>query len=296
MFLDAPGHTTARVQPVVLLSIIDHHSRRNENQHRVIGTLLGSVVDGVVDIRGCLPVPHNEDEEQVAVDMDHARSLFELHNRVSPRDHIVGWYATGGIVNDHSELIQQFFSSETARPVHLLVDTRLGEGNPIGNGIGARCFSCPEGALDRPLGPHFDEIPLAVASDAADRAGVAALIQATVANAVPSLVGGPAGLEDAGEDGDMVSELDQLESALVRLRGQLQVVEKYAESAASGKSKGDEGIGRDLALAVSEVPMVDPAEFEAALSTGTQDLLMVVYLSDLIKTQLGIAEKLEKLV
>ena len=94
----------------------------------------------------------------------------------------------------------------------------------------------------------------------------------------------------------MVSELDQLESALVRLRGQLEVVEKYAGGASAGKVKGDEGLGRDLALAVSEVPMVDPAEFEAALSTGTQDLLMVVYLSDLIKTQLGIAEKLEKLV
>lgn len=56
---------TVRVQPVVLFSICDAYIRRNEGKERVIGTLLGSISDGVVDIRDCYAVPHNESMDQV---------------------------------------------------------------------------------------------------------------------------------------------------------------------------------------------------------------------------------------
>eukprot|EP00161_Ancyromonas_sigmoides_P025012 TRINITY_DN8289_c0_g2_i11.p1 TRINITY_DN8289_c0_g2~~TRINITY_DN8289_c0_g2_i11.p1 ORF type:complete len:426 (-),score=76.97 TRINITY_DN8289_c0_g2_i11:414-1691(-) len=226
VFFEAPGQATARVQPVVVLAIADHHARRNAAQDRVIGTLLGSIVDGVVDIRGSLPVPHTEDEDQVAVDMDHARSLFELHNRVSPRDQVVGWYATGGTVTDHSELIQQFFGSETARPVHLLVDTRIGDGAPVS----VRCFTCPPPALDRPLGPHFDEIPLRISGEAGDRAGVAALIEGLCGSGTGSGSGAGAG------SGELSSDLDELESALLRLRSNLQTIHAHATATASASA------------------------------------------------------------
>ena len=56
---------TVRVQPVVLFSICDAYIRRNEGKDRVIGTLLGSISEGVVDIRECYAVPHNESMYQV---------------------------------------------------------------------------------------------------------------------------------------------------------------------------------------------------------------------------------------
>lgn len=58
---------TVRVQPVVLFSICDAYIRRNEGKDRVIGTLLGSISDGVVDIRECYAVPHNESTDQVSL-------------------------------------------------------------------------------------------------------------------------------------------------------------------------------------------------------------------------------------
>lgn len=58
---------TVRVQPVVLFSICDAYIRRNEGKDRVIGTLLGSISDGVVDIRECYAVPHNESMDQVSL-------------------------------------------------------------------------------------------------------------------------------------------------------------------------------------------------------------------------------------
>jgi translation initiation factor 3 subunit F len=77
---------------VVYFGILDHYSRRSELQQRVIGTLLGTInADGSVVISGCFPVPHNETDEQVAVDMEYHRTMFELHRQVNAQEVIVGW-------------------------------------------------------------------------------------------------------------------------------------------------------------------------------------------------------------
>ncbi len=54
-----------RVHPVVLFTITDAFIRRNQGQERVIGTLLGSISDGVVEVKNCYAVPHSESNEQV---------------------------------------------------------------------------------------------------------------------------------------------------------------------------------------------------------------------------------------
>lgn len=58
---------TVKVHPVVLFTICDAYIRINEGQPRVIGTLLGKVGDGVIDIRNCYAVPHSEFNEQVRI-------------------------------------------------------------------------------------------------------------------------------------------------------------------------------------------------------------------------------------
>src|SRR5271168_5122692 len=60
---------TASIEPVVLFSILDHALRRNANQKRVIGTMLGVRSDDgtEVEIRNCFAVPHNESNEQVSL-------------------------------------------------------------------------------------------------------------------------------------------------------------------------------------------------------------------------------------
>ena len=60
-----PASISVRVQPVVLLNICDTYIRRNKDQTRVIGTLLGSVAEGIVDVKNCYAVPYNENLDQV---------------------------------------------------------------------------------------------------------------------------------------------------------------------------------------------------------------------------------------
>ena len=74
------------VHPAVLFSIVDHYSRREEDQNRVIGTLLGTIGDdGEVTVCSCFPVPHTETDEQVAVNTDFHATMLQLHQRVYPK-------------------------------------------------------------------------------------------------------------------------------------------------------------------------------------------------------------------
>lgn len=54
--------TYCKVYPIVLFNILDHFIRRNED-HRVIGTLVGNSNEGIVEIKNCFPVPHTEGEQ-----------------------------------------------------------------------------------------------------------------------------------------------------------------------------------------------------------------------------------------
>jgi translation initiation factor 3 subunit F len=63
---NSPGAITVKVQPLVLLNICDMYIRRNKDQSRVIGTLLGYVADGVVHVQNSYGVPHNENNDQAS--------------------------------------------------------------------------------------------------------------------------------------------------------------------------------------------------------------------------------------
>jgi len=62
---------------------------------------------------------------QVAVDMEYHRTMYELHRQVNSKEVIVGWYATGNEITEHSVLIHDFYSREAATPVHLCMDTEV---------------------------------------------------------------------------------------------------------------------------------------------------------------------------
>ncbi|XP_071707384.1 eukaryotic translation initiation factor 3 subunit F-like isoform X2 [Rutidosis leptorrhynchoides] len=83
---------SAKVHPLVIFSICDCFVRRPDQAERVIGTLLGSVLpDGTVDIRNSYVVPHNESSDQVALDIDYHHNMLSSHQKVNPKEVIVGW-------------------------------------------------------------------------------------------------------------------------------------------------------------------------------------------------------------
>lgn len=55
------------IHPVALFGIVDGYERRNEDAKRVIGTLVGVVDKGVVEVKNCFTVPHQETEDEVRI-------------------------------------------------------------------------------------------------------------------------------------------------------------------------------------------------------------------------------------
>lgn len=91
VLLPSGSSVSVKVHPVVLFAICDAYTRRKEHQDRVIGTLLGVVVDNTIEVKNCYVVPHNESSDQVMVDVVHHKTMFELHQKVAPHEVIVGW-------------------------------------------------------------------------------------------------------------------------------------------------------------------------------------------------------------
>jgi hypothetical protein len=59
-----------------------------------------------------------------------------------------------------------------------------------------------------------------------------------------------------------------------------------------GRRKGDPAVGRYIADTLAVVPRFSKLEFERLFSESMQDALMVTYLSNLLRAQIALAEKL----
>jgi len=258
----------------VIFNIADSFVRREEGQERVIGTLLGSVGEGYVEIKNSYTVPHNESGGQVAVDIEFHRTLLDLQSRVAPNEVIVGWYSTGTGLTPSDALIHEFYSRECSNPVLLTLDTSLL--NPdrtlrawVGNSLSLSSIA----GTTPSIGTHFSQIETDLKFAEAERVGLQVLKQPHV-NHLPT-------------------EIEGLQQTLARLKEMLGAVGKYVESVVRGESKPNQAIGRFLAEAVAAVPRLDPETFEKCFNESIHDVLLVVYLSNLTRTQLALAQNLQ---
>ncbi|OCH94303.1 Mov34-domain-containing protein [Obba rivulosa] len=276
-FNSAPGRTptSVTVHPVALFSILDHYLRRTDAQDRVIGTLLGSRSDnGEVEVRSAFAVLHSETEEQVAVDMEYHRTMYELHHKVNPKEVIVGWYSTGSNLNTYSALIQNFYSQETAphQAVHLAVNTGV-EG---GGQAGVKAFvGSAVGVVPKPENCVFVPIPCELRFNESERSGLDLL--ATTASAPNSSIPHP------------IADLEVLERSLKSVSEMLDRVLSYVQSVLAGEVKGDAAVGRYLMDTLgSTTEDLEKGGFNSAL----QDTLMVSYLASLVRSQAEVSARL----
>ncbi|CAO3572086.1 unnamed protein product [Mortierella alpina] len=295
--LAQPRAFATSVNPLVFFSVLDHYLRRNAGQDRVIGTLLGvRSEDGTeVEIKGCYPSlissPRTriqpsecdrgslEDRSSVEVDMEYHRTMFDLHKQVNPKEVIVGWYATGADLNSYSALIHDFYQKEVSSfpAVHLTMDTAL-----TNERLGVKTYiSAPVGITSKADNCMFIPIPCDVKYFKAERAGLELL-----ANAKSSESGSTT----------LLSDMDNLERSVIEVQKMLERVSEYVDAVLAGSVPANNTVGRYLMDTVSVVPKVDAGEFEKMFNSHLQDLLMVIYLANMTRTQLAVAKRLEKLI
>ncbi|KAK0230401.1 JAB1/Mov34/MPN/PAD-1 ubiquitin protease-domain-containing protein [Armillaria fumosa] len=266
--------TSVTIHPVALFSILDHYLRRTDKQDRVLGTLLGTRTDSGVEVRSSFAVLHSETSEQVAVDMDYHRTMYDLHHKVNSKEVIVGWYSTGSNLNTFSALIQNFYSQETAphQAIHVALNTGVDDGEPAG--IKAY-FSSPVGVFPRPENCVFVPVPVELRFHDAERSGLD-LLTSTAAS--PS-----------STSNQPLADLEILEQSIQNVSGMLDRVLVYVRSVLAGETKGDPALGRYLMDTLgASTDDLEKGGFNASL----QDTLMISYLANLVRAQAEVSSRL----
>ena len=110
---------------------------------------MGSIDGGVVTIRNCYKVPHKEEVDEVAINMEFNENLYRLQKKVASNEVIVGWFTTSksknnelmffdswnnnfSVIEEKDRLVQEYYHnlmSQTRQgkggvhPIVLMVDT-----------------------------------------------------------------------------------------------------------------------------------------------------------------------------
>jgi len=258
---------------VVLFSIADSYERRSADSHRVIGTLVGNVDKQCVEVTNCFCIPHKEHLDRVEADIVYAQEMFELNKKVAPHETLVGWFATGSEITSHSALIHDYYARETKDPIHLTLDTTLTSGRV---NMKAYVF-VPIGVPGATSGSMFTPVKVEMMATEPEIAGLD-LLHKTKHSKIRSV--------------EPVPELTKIAEAADKMEMMLDIVIRYVEAVLAGTEEPDSTVGRALVNLVQSVPKMDPVKFEAMLNSNLRDLLMVIYLSSLTKTQLQLNEKL----
>jgi translation initiation factor 3 subunit F len=275
------GSTKYKLHPVVVFSILDFYKRRSEGQDRVIGTLLGERKGNEVHITNCFRVPHAEQADEVAtVDVEYHVNMCSLHSRVNPKEVVVGWFTTGGSITYLSSQIHAVYEQQTESPVLLLVDTTLTNHRLAVKAYQGKTLKVAE----KPVVARFERTCLEYSAHEAEKIGVDALI-----------TGQPDG-KQLDAPATILSDFDSLELSVSKLLDMLEAVSAYVTKVVEGKIPGDPEIGRAIGAALAAVPNIDSSNFDKMFTSNIQDLLMIVYLSNLTRAQLALADKISGLL
>ncbi|KAL4796510.1 JAB1/Mov34/MPN/PAD-1 ubiquitin protease-domain-containing protein [Aspergillus venezuelensis] len=269
------------IQPQALFSILDHSLRRNADQERVIGTLLGTrSEDGTeVEIRSTFAVGHTETTDQVEVDMEYQKQMLALHLKANPREVLVGWYATASELNTFSALIQNFYSGQgdgtwPHPAVHLTVSTEAGKDIETRAYISAPVGVTAERAADSAA---FIPVPHEIRYGEAEKSGLEAIAAA----------------RDADERSTtLFTDIEALERAVEEVLGMIDRVSRYVESVMDEEAPASTALGQFLLNALALAPKVEPADIERDFNNHIQDVLVVSYLANTIRTQMELSNRL----
>lgn len=272
---------TVVLQPAAVASILDHATRKELGSYRVIGALLGTrSEDGMeVQVTNCFAIPHTESEEQVEVDVEYQKNMLALTLKSTPREYLMGWYTTNEDLNNFSALIQNFFASpETGTfphpAIHLAVSTTAGEDiafkTYISSAVGVNAERAAESCL-------FIPVPCINKVTEAERPGL-------------EFVSG--GMNDENRAAAVVSDIEGLERAVDHQLDLLDRVSEYVGSVLDEESEPTQALGQYLMNTLSLAPKVDDADIERDFNNHIQDVLVVSYLANSIRTQIDLSQRL----
>jgi translation initiation factor 3 subunit F len=258
-----------RVQSSVVVSILDAYLRRSQGNERIVGTLLGSIQNKILTIGHCFTVPSKEnisDEagREVALGKEHHRQMKALHVKSSPQEVVVGMFAISNNIPIDGRLciILDFYRMEVNDPLFLQVDISK-PGNTIST------FTSKVLMLNGiKVSTEFIPIPVEVLAPPPQMFALNLITQDTI---------------------QLGNSADALDVSVDRLLSLLEQLSKYVDDIVEGRVAPNVPLGKKLQDILHSVPSIPS---DGAFSSSINDLVMISYLTQLVRAQLVIAEKL----
>lgn len=247
----------------------------------------------------CFCVPHLELVDTVDIDILYGEEMLKLNQKVNANEAIVGengekfavkvieldlklsssllgWWATGHEVTNHSYLLHDYYSRNCNNPIHVTLDTSLQGGR-----MGLKAYVCvPLGVPGKVQGSMFSPIKVETVCYQPEVIGLK-LAQKTIGTRSKQV--------------EPMMDLTHISEASGKLLDLLNQVLQYVEDVLSEKQQPDNAVGRSLLDLIHSVPYMTHDQFATMFNSNVKDLLMVVTLSQLIKTQLQLNERLTML-
>ncbi|KAI0047486.1 Mov34-domain-containing protein [Auriscalpium vulgare] len=272
--LNALAATTVVVHPLVLLSVADHHARSvsRSSTKRVVGVLLGQDKGTTINVANSFGIPFEEDEKDPKtwfLDHNYIEGMFEMFKKVNARERMIGWYHTGPKLRASDLEINELFKKFIARPVMVIVDVR-----PHTVGIPTDAYFAVEEIKDDGTETRktFLHAPSAIEAEEAEEIGVEHLLRDIKDSTTTTL---------ATRVSEQLASLRGLESRLAD-------VQKYLVDVAASAMPVNHQIVYDLQDALNLLPDLGDPALTAGFATSTNDELLVVYLSSLLRAVIAL--------
>ncbi|CAA6666439.1 unnamed protein product [Spirodela intermedia] len=256
------------VHPLVLLSIVDHYNRvARDTRKRVVGVLLGSSSRGTVDVTNSYAVPFEEDDKDPSIWF---LIIIIMSQCFQSKEHVVGWYSTGPKLRENDLDVHALFHDYVPNPVLVIIDVQ-----PKELGLPTKAYCAVEEVKENATQKSqkvFVHVPSEIAAHEVEEIGVEHLLRDVKDTTISTL---------ATEVTGKLAALKGLDARLRDIRGYLDLV-------IDGKLPLNHEILYHLQDVFNLLPNLNVNELIKAFAVKTNDMMLVIYLSSLIRSVIAL--------
>ena len=290
------------MHPLVLLHAVDHYNRvAKDTKKRVVGILLGETQNGVIEATSSYALPFEEDERDPSIwflDHSYHEEMYKMCRKVNVREKLVGWYTTGPKIRagdlqarvppsarsarsgpgsrgsdshpnarDRSQ-IDRLVRRYTSKPVMVIIDVQ-----PKKLGIPTEAYFAVEEVIEgQQLQWTFKHVASEIGATEAEEVGVEHLLRDVKDMTISTLS----------------NQITQKLSSLQGLASRLQEVDAYLQNVLSGRLPINHQIIYGLQDVFNLLPNTNVDELVKAFAVKTNDMMLAVYLSSIIRSVLAL--------
>ncbi|KAL0003291.1 hypothetical protein SO802_017072 [Lithocarpus litseifolius] len=262
------------VHPLVLLSIVDNYNRvAKDTRKRVVGVLLGSTFKGTVDVTNSYAVPFEEDDRDPSIwflDHNYHESMFSMFKRINAKEHVVGWYSTGPKLRENDLDVHGLFNDYVPNPVLVIIDVQ-----PKELGIPSKAYYAVEEVKENATQKSqkvFVHVPSVIAAHEVEEIGILIKHKAELQ------------LNSMCSSFFCLLQVTGKLAALKGLDARLKEIRSYLDLVIDGKIPLNHEILYHLQDVFNLLPNLNVTELIKAFSVKTNDMMLVIYLSSLIRS------------